>query len=145
MTVKFTTPKRPGDVRRIGQIQGAATGWLIEQLRMAHQSPVLILCNDSESASRIRREIRFFAGDSLPVMLFPDWETLAYDSFSPHQDITSARLETLYRLQGLKSGVIVVPVSTAMQRIAPKEFVGGNVFWLEKGQQLDADKMRSQL
>ncbi len=145
MTVKFTTPKRPGDVRRIGQIQGAATGWLIEQLRMAHQSPVLILCNDSESASRVRREIRFFAGDSLPVMLFPDWETLAYDSFSPHQDITSARLETLYRLQGLKSGVIVVPVSTAMQRIAPKEFVGGNVFWLEKGQQLDADKMRSQL
>ena len=142
---QFIAPTKAGDLRRIGDVKGAATGWLIDQIRNRHQGPILMLCNDSESASRIRREIRFFAGDSLPVMLFPDWETLAYDSFSPHQDITSTRLETLYRLQGLKSGVIVVPASTAMQRVAPKEFVSGNVFWLEKGQQLDADMMREQL
>ena len=141
----FITPTKPGDLRRIGGVEGAATGWLIDKLRHQHEGPMLVLCNDNESARRIRREIRFFAGESLPVMLFPDWETLAYDSFSPHQDITSARLETLYRLQGLTSGVIVVPASTAMQRVAPKEFISGNVFWLEKGQTLDADRMREQL
>lgn len=142
---KFVTPAKPGDLRRIGGVEGAATGWLIDKLREQHQGPMLVLCQDNESARRIRREIRFFAGDALPVMLFPDWETLAYDNFSPHQDITSARLETLYRLQGLNSGVIVVPASTAMQRVAPKEFVSGNVFWLEKGQTLDPDNMRAQL
>lgn len=138
-------PTAPGDLKRIGEVQGAATGWLVEQITNQHSAPLLILTKDSESASRIRREIRFFAGNKLPVLLFPDWETLAYDSFSPHQDIISQRLETLYRLQGMKQGVLVVPVSTLMQRIAPKEFVGGNVFWLETGQQLDADLMRQQL
>jgi len=141
----FTPPKKAGDLRRVGSVLGAASGWFIEQVSQASEAPILILCNDSESASRLRREIRFFAGDQLPVLLFPDWETLAYDSFSPHQDIVSQRLETLYRLQAMRRGVLVVPVATAMQRIAPKGFVGGNVFWLEAGQRLDPDQMRAQL
>ena len=143
--LSFTPPKKAGDLRRVGSVQGAASGWIVEQLSRASEAPILILCNDSESASRLRREIRFFAGEKLPVLLFPDWETLAYDSFSPHQDIVSQRLEALYRLQAMRRGALVVPVATAMQRIAPKEYVGGNVFWLESGQRLDPDQMRTQL
>ncbi len=144
-SLPFTPPTKAGDLRRVGSVQGAAAGWLVEQLSQAEDRPILILCNDSENASRLRREIRFFAGDKLPVLLFPDWETLAYDNFSPHQDIVSQRLEALYRLQAMRRGVLVVPVATAMQRIAPKEYVGGNVFWLEAGQTLDPDQMRAQL
>ena len=79
------------------------------------------------------------------VRLLPDWETLPYDSFSPHQDLISERLATLWAaLQG-EVEMLIVPASTAVNRLAPPEFMAAYTFFFKKGEKLDADKLRSQL
>src|SRR5690606_32280429 len=88
--------------------------------------------------------LRFFGAD-LPVAQFPDWETLPYDTFSPHQDIVSERLTTLYRLPEFRHGVLVVPASTLMHRLAPPSYLLGNSLVLQVGQRLDVEAMRERL
>ena len=66
-----------------------------------------------------------FAGGDLDVLHFPDWETLPYDLFAPHPDIVSQRIATLYRLPSVERGVLVVPVATLMQRLAPTQLHRG--------------------
>jgi len=55
---------------------------------------VAILCADAVSVQRLAEEIAWFAPE-LRVSVLPDWETLPYDQFSPHQDLVSERLATL--------------------------------------------------
>jgi len=59
--------------------------------------------------------------------MFPDWETLPYDTFSPHQDLISERLATLWRIQQRDketgADVIIVPATTALYRLAPPSFL----------------------
>jgi transcription-repair coupling factor (superfamily II helicase) len=112
-----------------------------------HGGMVLLVTADAPSASRIENELRFYlAGDeSVPVLGFPDWETLPYDLFSPYQDIISERLATLYRLPSLERGILIVPVTTLMHRIAPRDYIGGNVLMLDIGTRLKIEQMRMQL
>jgi len=138
-------PHSPGDIKRIGQVLGSATGLLIRAIGERHKGPILLVCRDSESAARARSEIGFYCDEQYPVHLFPDWETLPYDNFSPHQDIISTRIEALYKLPEMNSGVLVVPAPTLMQRIAPPSFVTGNSLWLERGQRCDPEQMRARL
>src|SRR5690625_3565929 len=135
---------RPGERQRWGQLHGSATSLTVARLAEQLDAPLLWVAQDSASARRIEEELRLF-GDTLPVAQFPDWETLPYDSFSPHQDIVSERLTTLYRLPEFRRGVLVVPVSTLMQRIAPPSWLLGNVLLLEVGQRLDLDALRTRL
>lgn len=79
------------------------------------------------------------------VMGLADWETLPYDSFSPHQDIISSRLATLYQLPTMQRGVLIVPVSTLMQRVCPHSFLHGHALVMKKGQRLSRDALRDQL
>ena len=81
----------------------------------------------------------------MQILPFPDWETLPYDNFSPHQDIISSRLTSLHQLPQVKQGIIIVPVSTFMHRIAPYEFLSANTLLLNRGQVIDSDKLRNQL
>jgi len=96
---------------------------------------------------RLREELQFFSDHeaSFPVVQFPDWETLPYDTFSPHHDIVSERLATLYRLPAMKSGVLVVPVTTAMVRLPPQDYLLANTFLLEPGDALNLDDIRRRL
>ncbi len=87
----------------------------------------------------------FFARSDLGVVQFPDWETLPYDVFSPYQDIISRRLATLAALPRLRQGIIVLPVATLMQRIAPAEYVRSNSLLLATGQKLNPDEFRARL
>jgi transcription-repair coupling factor (superfamily II helicase) len=102
------------------------------------------LTADSQSAERLEQELKFFAPD-LPVLHFPDWETLPYDLFSPHQDIISQRIASLYRLPELEHGVLVVPITTALHRLAPTRFLLGSSLVLDVGQKLDVELMRTRL
>ncbi len=88
----------PHKRRRWGQLYGAAAGLALAEAAATAAGPVVVLARSALEADRIEQEIGFFADNSLPVLHFPDWETLAYDAFSPHQDIISQRLEVLYRL-----------------------------------------------
>ncbi|UTW09843.1 transcription-repair coupling factor [Pseudomonas benzenivorans] len=127
-----------------GNLPGAALSLAIAEAASAVQRFTLLLTADSQSAERLEQELSFFA-PSLPVLHFPDWETLPYDLFSPHQDIISQRIAALYRLPELKHGVLVVPITTALHRLAPKRFLLGSSLVLDVGQKLDVDEMRLRL
>lgn len=139
------TPHGPGDQKRLGQVVGSATGLLIEQLSHQHDGMILLISQDMESAERIQQEVRFFCSKTTQAALLPDWETLPYDSFSPHQDITSNRIQTLHQLPEQKQGVLIAPASTLLHRLPPVSFVTANALFLETGQRLDSIAMRQRL
>ncbi len=142
----YALPHSAGDIKRLGQVIGCSTGLLLQQLlEQKHQGLVLMICKDNETALRVREETRFFCQNDQEILLFPDWETLPYDSFSPHQDIISQRIETLYRLPSMKRGVLIVSVSTLMQRIAPTSFISGHSLSLDAGQRFNPEDLRNQL
>ncbi|MDO9521565.1 MAG: transcription-repair coupling factor [Pseudohongiella sp.] len=115
----------------------------------AHNSPLLLITNSSEEAEQRRRELQFFipaeGAEALPVLSFPDWETLPYDSFSPHQDIVSERLHALYQLPDMRRGILIVPVSSLMHRLPPPAYIQGNSLMLSVGESLNVDRLRQRL
>ena len=127
-----------------GNLSGAAQGLVIAEAARSSQRFTLLLTDNSQSAERLKEELAFFAPE-LPVLHFPDWETLAYDVFSPHQDIISQRVATLYQLPQLQRGILVVPINTALHRLAPKSFMIDASLMLDVGQKLDVESMRNRL
>ncbi|QDA56439.1 transcription-repair coupling factor [Thermomonas aquatica] len=112
-----------------------------------HAAPLLVVARDNHAAHQLEADLHTLLGAdaALPVLTFPDWETLPYDRFSPHPDIVSQRLATLARLPDLKRGIVVVPVATLMQRVAPRGHVIGNRFDFRLGQRLDLDNEKRRL
>jgi transcription-repair coupling factor (superfamily II helicase) len=138
-------PDRPG-LNRWGRLYGAARSLAIARALESHAGLGVVITADVLEAETLARELEFFLGESeIPVLTLPDWETLPYDLFSPHEDIISQRLETLYRLPGLARGILVVPVNTLMQRIAPRAWLQGRVLMLARGDRLDRDVLRRNL
>ncbi len=131
---------------RAGQLYGSAQGLLLAKAAQQHDGPVLVLTDDTASALKLESEARFYLSEQqLPILHFPDWETLPYDTFSPHQDIISERLETLHQLPDFKRGILLVPIATLMHRIAPREFLGGNTLMLSVGDKFDIEAWRIKL
>jgi transcription-repair coupling factor (mfd) len=128
-----TTPKQR---RYWTPPHGSARALLLAEAARSHEGLLVAVTRDTQRASALEDELRLFAGE-LPVLHFPDWETLPYDAFSPHPEIVSQRIATLYRLPGVKRGVLVVPVATLMQRIAPRRHITGAGLMVAKGQKFD--------
>lgn len=117
---------------------------LIANTATTRKSPLAVICQKASEANRLVEEIRFFNKD-LRVHLFPDWETLPFDTFSPHQDLISQRLETLYQIDTKNIDVLVVPVVTALYYLPPREFLNSYVFFLKIKDTLDLDDFREKL
>lgn len=115
---------------------GSARALLIAEAARSHEGLLVAVTRDTQRAQALEAELRIFA-DTLPVLPFPDWETLPYDVFSPHPEIVSQRIATLYQLPNMKRGVLVVPMATLMQRIAPRSHITGSGLVLAKGQKFD--------
>jgi len=128
-----------------GQLYGAAQALAIYQTGLAHEGLNLIITADLNQAEQLAAELIFFGATRSSVLVFPDWETLPYDPFSPHQDIVSQRLRTLYQLPQTQQGFLLVPITTLMHRIAPQSFVTGNSLILNTGQTFDLQETRRQL
>ncbi len=137
-------PPAPNGHSRWGQLYGSALDWLIAQAATGFEGLTVLITADMQAAYRLEASLTFFA-PTLARHIFPDWETLPYDVFSPHEDIISERLKTLATLQNLKQGVLIVPASTLLQRVAPTAYVHGYTFLLRKGMPLDTEKLRKQL
>ena len=123
----------------------AASSLAIYEASRQHPGLNVVITPDSRSADQLSAELGFFGADNScasTLLTFPDWETLPYDSFSPHQDIVSQRLHTLYQLPKLSSGILVIPITTLMQRTPPVEFVMANSLLLEPGQIFDIQATR---
>ena len=132
--------------QRWGKLYGSAAGLALAEAAARMAAPLLAVTASSRDAERLTAELRFYlGGQDLPVLSLPDWETLPYDLFSPHQDIISERLATLAALPGLKRGIVVVAAATLMQKLAPPAYVVGGTLMLKVGARLDPDGLRAQL
>ncbi len=138
---------KAGDRYHFGRLYGSSFGLVIAAAAREHRGMVLVLTPDTPSATRLEEELQFYNGgdEALPVLSFPDWETLPYDTFSPYQDTISERLATLHRLPGLERGILIMPVSTLMHRLAPRGYIEGGSLMLDVGDTMDLDAMRQRL
>ncbi len=112
-------------------------------------TPILLITSSTPQALKVEQELQSLAKhdhhNDLSICLFPDWETLPYDNFSPHQDIISQRLSTLYQLSRMESGIVIVPVTTIVQKLAPKHFIEANSLIIKTGDKKDLHQMRQAL
>lgn len=144
----LTPPKVKGvkTPQTLSHLHGAAQAITLANICDAHDGLTLVVTHDTPSALQLDTELHYLLGaKSIPVLLFPDRETLPYDSFSPHQDLVSQRLETLSRIPSAKKSVVIVPISTLMVRLPPQSFLTGNVLLLNKGDTYQLQQVRQQL
>ncbi|MEQ8861094.1 MAG: CarD family transcriptional regulator [Pseudomonadales bacterium] len=146
----FEPPAAPGSGQRSQwqALHAGAAGLAVARAATRHDALTVVVARDTTSAQRWLRELGFYA-EALPRLQFPDWETLAYDAFSPHQDIVSERLTTLRELRAFqdqpRSTVLVVPVQTLLQRVVPTSYVDGHTMELATGQRYDIESERRRL
>lgn len=130
-------------------LAGSSRALAIAEQAKQLDKPMVVVCNDPPQVWHLQQEIEYFLGKtsdepaSIPVFSFPDWETLPYDNFSPHQDIVSQRLLTMYQLPRLKQGIILISVSTLLLRLPPREYIEQNSLIMHTGQKLDMHEVRS--
>jgi len=106
---------------------------------------VVVLTQDSQMANQLQEALQFFLQKTEDILSFPEWETLPYDQFSPHQDIISERLKTLYRLPHLKQGILILPISTVIQKIVPLDYIQQFTFLLSCGDTLEIEAFTQKL
>src|SRR5574340_539048 len=133
---------------RYAQLHGSSDAlalaqYAVQQVPLA-RSPLAIIAANALEAQRLLEEIPFFAPD-LRVHLLPDWETLPYDHFSPHQDLISERLATLHHIRSQACDVVIVPITTALYPLPPVEHLAAYTFFLKRGEKLDLAQLREQL
>ncbi len=133
----------PGQRSRIGPFHGSADALAIAELA-GQVRPLLVIAATAADAQRLLDEIPWF-DPALKVHLLPDWETLPYDSFSPHHDLVSERLATLYQITQQAFDVAIVPVTTALYRLTPIEYLAARTFFFKQGEKLAAGELRKQL
>ncbi|PCJ50015.1 MAG: transcription-repair coupling factor [Gammaproteobacteria bacterium] len=128
-----------------GKQYGSSDALALTELCLNHDGLIVAIVSDTPEAHRLKQEIRFFSEQQFTLLNLPDWETLPYDLFSPHQDIISNRLLTLYKLPETNKGILIVPINTLIQRLAPKQYLQLHSLVLKKGDTLDPIKMRERL
>ncbi|CBY86954.1 transcription-repair coupling factor [Haemophilus influenzae] len=136
-------PTQPNDHKILGNVLQGADALAISEIAEQNQNLTVVVTPDTRSAVRLSRILSELSSQN--VCLFPDWETLPYDTFSPHQEIISSRLSALFHLQNAKKGIFLLPISTLMQRLCPPQYLQHNVLLIKKGDRLVIDKMRLQL
>ena len=129
-------PEQISSIKSIGRLTGASTALAAVELADRCDRPLLLLANDPRHADQLEAEIRFFAAERIPVLHFVEWETLPWDSFSPHQDIVSHRLSALSLLPSLTNGIVIASAPVLLQRLPPTDYVTSRSLTLNVGQTL---------
>jgi transcription-repair coupling factor (superfamily II helicase) len=138
-------PSSSSDHKKWGNLPGAGLGYAATRAILAHDGVTLVVTPDTAHAEQLRNEIDFFSGGQIEVLQFPDWETLPYDNFSPHEDIINQRLTTLSHMRHLTAGVVILPIATLLHRLPPTAFVAAHALVLAVGQQLIPEQFRAAL
>ncbi|KTD66168.1 transcription-repair coupling factor [Legionella spiritensis] len=147
MSLILNLPSSPSK-QTWGQLYGSGLPLAVAEFCQNNPGIHLIVTPDNLTAGQLLAEMQFFYGEksSQPqLLLFPDWETLPYDQFSPHQDIISERLRTLSRVQQTSHAVVISSVNTVMHRLCPPQFLQQHALVLQEGQSLDLQHFRQQL
>jgi transcription-repair coupling factor (superfamily II helicase) len=139
---------KPGNRFALPALHGSADAYALAQIALDLKSRgqmLAIVVASASDAQRLLDEIPWFGGDQLRCHLLPDWETLPYDAFSPHQDLVSERLATLHEITSGQCDVMLVPATTALVRMAPPSFLAAYTFFFKQGESLDEAQLKSQL
>ncbi len=126
-------------------LHGSSTALALLSAADAYDGIVLVVTRSSHQSHLLEQDINLFSDNSVPVLHFPDHETLPYDPFSPHPDIIAERLSTLSSLPEIKSGLLLVPMGTLMQRLPPRSHALGRNIQLKTGQTLVISEFRERL
>lgn len=138
---RFALPNLYGSADAFALMQAA------QQLSTEKKLFTIIVANASD-AQRLQEEITWFLKNdstSLRCHVLPDWETLPYDTFSPHQDLVSERLATLYEIQNKQCNILIIPATTALLKLPPPSFLAGYTFFFKQGEKIDLPQLKSQL
>src|SRR5579863_3632651 len=127
------------------QLYGSAAALALAEATRGDRRLYVVVVDAARELERLTAELKFFAGSALPILTLPDWEVLPYDLFSPHPDITSERLRTLFELPRAQHGCLIVTADTLMQRLLPRTYVQGRAFELTKGDALALEPFRQRL
>ena len=145
--LKKALPK-PGNRFALPNLFGSGDAYALAQaaLELKGRGQMLaVVVAQASDGQRLLAEIPWFANGGLRCHLLPDWETLPYDAFSPHQDLVSERLATLHEIQTGQCDVAIIPATTALVRMAPPSFLAAYTFFFKQGESLDEAKLKSQL
>jgi len=137
-------PSKPGEVLQWRQLYGASSSLSVAELAK-QDVPLVYVCSEAQHMPMVAKELAFFLGDTLPIYTFPDWECLPYDRVSPHPDIVSQRLLALQRFPSVKRGILVIPITALMQRLAPKSYIDAHAFQLSIGDEFNTETFRQRL
>ena len=146
--MRILNPPVPSAARRHlrwQQLHGSAPALALAEATHSDQRLYVVVADAARELDRLAAELRFFAGERLTLLAFPDWEVLPYDLFSPHPDIISERLRTLFELPQTRHGCLIVAADTLMQRLPPKQYVQSRAFELSRGQALALEPFRQRL
>jgi transcription-repair coupling factor (superfamily II helicase) len=144
---KKALPK-PGNRFALPNLFGSGDAYALAQTALelkARGQMLAVVVAQASDGQRLLAEIPWFANGGLRCHLLPDWETLPYDAFSPHQDLVSERLATLHEIQSSQCDVAIIPATTALVRMAPPSFLAAYTFFFKQGESLDEAKLKSQL
>ena len=141
-----TIQPQPGTIYQWGRLYGDSYALLLcETAQHLINTPLLVTVPSNQAAHELIEQVNFFADGKLPVMYFPDWETLPYDHCSPHPNIVSARLAVLHQLIHCKHGLLVTTINALMQRLAPVDYIHKHTGQFKVGEHLDIEVCRQQL
>ncbi len=144
--LNFFVPPDKSQINEYAQLYGCSQSLALATLAATRAYPVAVITEDVHQAQLLRNELAFFTSGQNTILELPDWETLPYDIFSPHQDIISQRLTTLYELSSMQSGdILILPVSTLLQRLPAKSYIKARVLMLKQNQYLNIDEFRCTL
>jgi transcription-repair coupling factor (superfamily II helicase) len=130
---------------QVGQLYGSSRSLLLAEQITEHKGLSVIVCNDMADADQVEQEILFFSHQKHEIYRFPDLETLPYDQFSPHQDIISDRIKCLANIPFAKQGILTLPISTLLQKVAPSHFIQQRSLCLKIGDTRDPIQLREDL
>ncbi len=135
---------KPGEAVCWDGLYGASKWIALAEAAQNVKKPFLLLLPDIRSVEAVSQDLSFFS-PNLKLHVFPDWETLAYDRFSPYQDIVSERLHTLSTMSHLTDGIIITSIQTALHRLLPKDWLIKTTFSLSCGQKIQREGFRARL
>ncbi|AMO56506.1 transcription-repair coupling factor [Endozoicomonas montiporae] len=140
-------PTHAGDKIIWANLDQTASAYAIASAARDSSKPLLVITPDSNRANSLEEELNFFlnGNNQVEIMHFPDWEILPYDAFSPHQDIVSQRLETLYRLPRCHHSILIISITTLLHRMSPRSYLESNCLMISRGDQFLLEQRRQQL
>lgn len=137
--------RRDKGVITIPGLKGSSPALFVAELVRAGLENPMVITSTLEAAEEFCRELAFFTNGDLNPTLFPAWDVAPFSPFSPHSDVTGARLDTLFRLQNNLSNITVMPVAAVMQRVLPRKTLNDSSCYLLVGEDFDRDELLARL